>query len=97
MSRTIRTAASPWFTRPFLTSNPIRTCAGCGRRAPQAELQRFHAEAGSLIPGAGDGRGVYTCRRLPCFERAQSRRGFNRILRTTVRVDPVLSRLYTGS
>ncbi|MGN6797834.1 MAG: YlxR family protein [Gaiellaceae bacterium] len=79
------------------TSNPIRTCAGCGRRGPQAELQRFHEEAGSLIPGAGDGRGVYTCRRLPCFERAISRRAFNRILRSTVRVDPDLSRLYTGA
>jgi predicted RNA-binding protein YlxR (DUF448 family) len=79
------------------TSNPIRTCAGCGRHASQAELQRFHQEAGSLIPGAGRGRGVYTCRRLLCFERAVSRRAFNRILRTTVRVDPVLSRLYTGS
>jgi predicted RNA-binding protein YlxR (DUF448 family) len=60
-------------------------------------LQRFHEESGSLTPGAGDGRGVYTCRRLPCFERAASRRAFNRILRKTVRVDPVLSRLYTGA
>jgi len=50
-----------------------------------------------LIPGAGDGRGVYTCHRLPCFERAASRRAFSRILRQTVRVDPDLSRLYTGS
>jgi hypothetical protein len=39
---------------------------------------------------------VYTCRRLPCFERAISRRAFARILRRTVRVDPDLSRLYTG-
>ena len=23
--------------------SPVRTCAGCGRKAPQAELQRFHA------------------------------------------------------
>ena len=29
--------------RPRKTSNPVRTCAGCGRKAPQAELQRFHA------------------------------------------------------
>jgi len=48
------------------------------------------------VPGAGDGRGVYTCRRLRCFERATARRGFNRILRRTVRVDPGLERLYTG-
>lgn len=49
-----------------------------------------------LVPGVGDGRGVYTCRRLQCFERAATRRAFNRILRATVRVDPGLSRLYTG-
>ena len=39
-------------------SETIRTCAGCGRKAPQAELQRFHAERGELVPGAGRGRGV---------------------------------------
>ena len=79
------------------TSSPVRTCAGCGRKAPQGELQRFHAEAGELAPGAGAGRGAYTCRRLQCFERAVTRRAFNRILRRTVRVDPALARLYTGS
>lgn len=76
-------------------SNPIRTCAGCGRKAPQGELQRFHAEGGNLLPGAGAGRGVYTCRRLPCFERACAHRAFNRTLRATVHVDPGLVRLYT--
>ena len=45
-------------------NGPVRTCAGCGRKAPQDELQRFHAEGGTLVPGAGAGRGVYTCRRL---------------------------------
>jgi predicted RNA-binding protein YlxR (DUF448 family) len=72
-----------------------RTCAGCGRRAPQAELQRFHVEGGALAPGAGEGRGVYTCRRLACFERALAHRSFGRTLRRTVRVDPALTRLYT--
>ncbi len=67
---------------------PVRTCAGCGRKAPQDELQRFHAEAGALVPGAGLGRGTYTCRRLPCFERAASRRAFNRTLRQNLRIDP---------
>jgi predicted RNA-binding protein YlxR (DUF448 family) len=78
------------------TSSPVRTCAGCGRKAPQHELQRFHAEAGELVAGPGDGRGAYTCRRLQCFERAAARRAFNRILRRTIRIDPALSRLYTG-
>jgi len=57
---------------------------------------RFHAAAGALVPGEGAGRGAYTCPRLQCFERAASRHAFNRILRTTIRVDPGLSRLYTG-
>ena len=48
-----------------------------------------------LAPGTGGGRGAYTCRRRQCFDRAASRRAFARILRTTVHVDPDLSRLYT--
>ena len=75
---------------------PVRTCAGCGRKAPQAELVRFAAVNGELTPGRTlTGRGVYTCRRLSCFERALSRRAFNRVLRQTVIVDPALERLYT--
>ena len=76
-------------------SEPTRTCAGCGRKAPQRELVRFAAVDGALTPGRGPGRGVYTCRRLSCFERAASRRAFNRTLRRTVRVDPALTALYT--
>jgi uncharacterized protein len=77
-------------------SAPIRTCAGCGRKAPQAELLRFVAREGTLTHALnGPGRGVYTCRRLSCFERARERRAFNRTLRRTVRVDPELTRLYT--
>jgi predicted RNA-binding protein YlxR (DUF448 family) len=50
---------------------------------------RFVAPDGVLTPGVKQpGRGVYTCRRLQCFERAASRHAFNRILRRTVRVDP---------
>jgi predicted RNA-binding protein YlxR (DUF448 family) len=73
----------------------VRTCAGCGRKAAQAELQRYHAERGELVPGPGKGRGVYTCHRLACFERALAHRSFARTLRQTVRVDPGLTRLYT--
>jgi len=77
-------------------SQPLRTCAGCGRKAPQAELLRFVARDGALTHSArGPGRGVYTCRRLVCFERAAERRSFNRTLRQTVGVDPELGRLYT--
>jgi predicted RNA-binding protein YlxR (DUF448 family) len=77
-------------------TTPIRSCVGCGRRAPQAELLRFVAENGFLTPGDGRaGRGAYTCRRLSCFERAVARRAFNRTLRQTVEAEPALSGLYT--
>ena len=77
-------------------SEPIRSCIGCGRKAPQGQLLRFAAVDGLLVPGAGmPGRGAYTCRRLACFERAVSRRAFNRTLRKTVRIDQELASLYT--
>ena len=79
-------------------SGPVRTCAGCGRKAPKAELLRFVAQDGVLTPGERlPGRGVYTCRRLMCFERAVSRRAFSRTLRRTVEVEPGLARLYTDT
>ena len=79
-----------------MTTSPERTCAGCGRKAPQAELVRFGAVDGALTIGRTiPGRGVYTCRRLACFERARSSRGFNRVLRRTLVVDPDLARHYT--
>jgi predicted RNA-binding protein YlxR (DUF448 family) len=77
-------------------SGPVRSCVGCGRKAPRSELIRFVAEDGELVPGVGrPGRGAYTCRRLSCFERAMSRRAFNRTLRRTLLVDRQLSGLYT--
>ena len=81
-----------------MSGTPTRTCAGCGRKAPQSELIRFAAIDGVLTRGPTlPGRGVYTCRRLPCFERALSQRAFNRVLKQTVRVSPELSGLYTGA
>jgi uncharacterized protein len=79
-----------------LRQEPIRSCVGCGRKAPQSELLRFVAENGRLAAGAArPGRGAYTCKRLACFERAVARRAFNRTLRRTVEVDHALSALYT--
>jgi predicted RNA-binding protein YlxR (DUF448 family) len=76
---------------------PERTCAGCGRKAPQSELIRFAALEGRLVAGRElPGRGVYTCARLACFERASARRAFNRVLRRSVVVEPELARIYTG-
>ena len=83
-------------SRACVTHVPMRTCAGCGRIAPQLELVRFAAVDGSLAAGRTlPGRGAYTCRRLACFERAAARRAFSRVLRRTVQVEPALSRLYT--
>jgi predicted RNA-binding protein YlxR (DUF448 family) len=48
-----------------------------------------------LAAGQGPGRGVYTCRRLACFERARAHRSFNRTLRKTIRAEEGLARLYT--
>jgi len=80
-----------------VSREPIRRCAGCGRRAPQRELVRFAARDGELVPERrAPGRGAYTCRRLACFEQAVAQRGFARALRQAVRVDPALAHLYTA-
>ena len=78
--------------RRLARSGPARAAAA---RRRSCELQRFHQRDGVLVAGLGAGRGVYTCRRLACFERARAHRGFNRTLRKTVRVEDSLARLYT--
>jgi predicted RNA-binding protein YlxR (DUF448 family) len=79
-----------------VSAAPIRSCIGCGRKAPQSELIRFVAAGGRLVPGAGrPGRGAYTCKRLSCFERGVARRAFNRTLRRSVEIDQALAGLYT--
>jgi predicted RNA-binding protein YlxR (DUF448 family) len=78
-------------------TEPVRTCVGCGRKAPQSEVLRFTAQAGSLAHGRTlTGRAAYTCRRLSCFERAVAHRAFNRSLRRTVKIGPELQSLYTA-
>jgi len=74
---------------------PLRTCVGCGRRAPTEELVRFGEVDGVLTESSGPGRGVYTCRRVACFEQALAQRAFARSLRRAVVVEPNLARLYT--
>ncbi len=80
-----------------MTEPPLRSCVGCGRRAPQDDLLRFVARNGILVAASRgqEGRGAYTCRRLACYERALERNGFSRVLRTRVTIDPELARLYT--
>lgn len=79
-------------------STPVRTCAGCGRRAPQHELVRFAVVDGALTAGRTlPGRGAYTCRSLACFRAARRRRAFVRTLRTTVTIGDSLECLYTDA
>ena len=78
-------------------SDRVRTCVGCGRKAPQSELLRFVAADGVLQPdptGRAQGRGAYTCPRRVCFERAASKRAFARTLKRTVAVPPELIEIY---
>ena len=89
-------AEAPPSPAPERGTVPERTCAGCGRKALQAELVRFAVRDRALVSGRMEpGRGAYTCPRLACFERAVSRGAFNRVLRQNVIVDPALSRLFT--
>ena len=82
-SRTIRTTGSR-------SSAPCtRSCNSGGRTDPDVRRLRpqgASARAAALprgggassSPGRGPGRGAYTCRRLPCFERAATRAAFSR-------------------
>jgi hypothetical protein len=75
-------------------STAIRTCVGCGRKAPKEELARFVSSNGALAldpSGRAPGRGAYACRREACFERAVARRAFSRTLRENVRVPAPLN------
>ena len=77
--------------------DPVRTCAGCGRKAPQAELVRFAAPEGTLQADPArrlPGRGVYTCARTDCFEQAAGRGAFSRTLRRSVTVPASLKALF---
>lgn len=68
----------------------MRRCVGCGQRKPQAELRRFVAESGRLVPDPGrrrPGRGAYCCRDEACWNRAVQGRAFARTLRRPVTMD----------
>ena len=66
---------------------PVRSCVGCGERAPQTELVRMTWRDGALRrDGArrADGRGAYLHGRPACWDRFVARRGPVRSLRATV-------------
>jgi uncharacterized protein len=65
----------------------VRSCAGCGERAPQGELVRMTWRDGALRrDGArrADGRGAYLHGRPACWNAFVARRGPVRSLRTAV-------------
>ena len=68
-------------------SRPIRTCVGCGERAPQSDLVRFIAAGDALVvAGRGrraPGRGAYLHGRPVCWAAFAKRRGSVRSLRWT--------------
>ncbi|MGH9043191.1 MAG: YlxR family protein [Acidimicrobiia bacterium] len=74
-----------------MSSRPQRTCIGCRRTAPAAELVRIvRRPDGALAVGRHEpGRGAWLCAGTTpdCFEAAVRRRAFGRALRTEVSGD----------
>ena len=67
-------------------AEPVRSCVGCGERAPQRTLIRFVAADGELAPDRGrraPGRGAYLHQRPACWAAFVRRRGPVRSLRRT--------------
>ena len=65
-------------------SEPVRTCAGCAARAPQASLVRFVAAADGLALDRrrrAAGRGAYLHGNPACWEQFVRRKGPIRSLR----------------
>jgi len=63
---------------------PVRQCAGCGRRGPQASLVRLCAKDGVLVVDRErrlGGRGAYVCPSATCAGRAGRRETLARRLK----------------
>ena len=73
------------------SAEPIRTCVGCGERAPQRTLVRLVATADGLALDPPDrrapGRGAYLHAAPACWTAFTRRRGPVRSLRRTPSVD----------
>lgn len=66
--------------------SPVRTCVGCGARAPQPTLTRFVSHDGELRLDTGrrqPGRGAYLHDATACWSAFVQRRGAVRSLRAT--------------
>ncbi|WP_104529578.1 YlxR family protein [Blastococcus saxobsidens] len=66
------------------TSNPVRTCVGCRKRATVDDLLRVVVVAGALVPDPRrvlPGRGASLHPTEECLRAAERRRAFSRALR----------------
>ena len=62
---------------------PMRRCVGCMTSFPKKEIVRFVAADGKLVidsTGKLNGRGVYLCRSLDCFDTAVKKKRFSHSL-----------------
>ena len=70
---------------------PQRTCVGCGRKRPPAEMLRIASRSGAaprLDENAkAPGRGAYLCYALDCAHKAWKKRAFERALKLKVPLD----------
>ena len=80
---------------------PERTCVGCRRKAPRAQLLRLvltgsgdlSVDAGAVMPG----RGAWVHPDLACLDLAERRRSLGRALRTTGSPDVAPVRAWISS
>ncbi|MTI48036.1 RNase P modulator RnpM [Sporosalibacterium faouarense] len=67
---------------------PIRKCVGCGESKPKKDLIRIvKSKDGDInvdLSGKLNGRGVYICNNVDCFEKAKKSKGLNRSLKMEV-------------
>jgi len=72
-------------TRSGTGGAALRTCIGCRKRAPKAQLMRIVLRNGAPVLDLGqrmEGRGAYLCRKAQCFAEATRKRGLGRSFRT---------------
>ncbi|WP_232797247.1 YlxR family protein [Blastococcus atacamensis] len=72
------------------TSNPVRTCVGCRKKAPVNDLLRVVVVSGELVPDARrvlPGRGASLHPTAECLSAAERRRAFQRALRSSAPVE----------
>lgn len=75
-------------------AGPIRTCIGCRRRGPAAEMIRLRLDEGSLVVGPGPGRGASVHPASACLQAASRPGVLGRAFKRAVGPsDEILSKL----